>query len=332
MLPETFYIPTDDGWTLALHHYPAMGAARHYPVLMVHGLGANRLNFDLDDRYSFARATRARGFDVYVLEMRGAGMSCAPGGRDRTLYSWGFADYAERDFPTAVSYVLERANTTALHAVGHSMGGMICYALGSQGIGELRSIVTVGSPLISALNLGTMERRMLQLAAGLGPAVTFTPAPQRRVPLRRLLGTAGMFGQLSTRLADNFLLNGDNCDAAVVGRMAREAIDDIPLKLIAEITSQMGGSSSSGPYDYEFNLGNIRAPVLVISGAVDKVATPASVRAAVERLTGSDVRWRQMGLQSGDRADYGHVDLMVGRNAPEEVYPVMLDFLQEVDG
>lgn len=330
MLPETFYIPTDDGWTLALHHYPALAASRHYPVLLVHGLGANRLNFDLDERYSFARAARARGFEVYILEMRGAGMSCAPGGRDRSLYSWGFADYAERDLPTAVSYILERANAQGLHAVGHSMGGMVLYALGSQGISELRSITTVGSPLVSQLSLGATERRVLQLAAGLGPATTFTPTAQKRVPLRRLFGTASLLGQLSTRLADNILLNADNCDANVIGRMAREAIDDIPIKLIAEITAHMNGGIK-GPYDFESKLGNIRCPALVLSGSVDKVATPASVRACVERLTGADVRWRQMGIPSGDRVDYGHVDLMMGRAAPDEVYPVILDFLQEVD-
>jgi hypothetical protein len=38
-----------------------------------------------------------------------------------------------------------------------------------------------------------------------------------------------------------------------------------------------------------------------------------------------------MGRRFGDRADYGHGDLLVGRAAPEEVYPLILDFLDEVD-
>src|SRR5687768_14984028 len=102
MLSETFYAPTEDGWRLAIHHWPAKGERRRHPVLMVHGLGANRLNFDLDDRYSLARAARARGYDVFVLELRGAGLSISPGGQDRFNFQWGFGEYSQVDLPVAV--------------------------------------------------------------------------------------------------------------------------------------------------------------------------------------------------------------------------------------
>src|SRR5689334_14050628 len=151
MLSDTLYVPTADGWRLALHHWPAKGIRRRHPVLMVHGLGANRLHFDLDERHSIARAARARGFDVFILELRGAGLSISPGGQDRVNFQWGFGEYKDLDLPPAIAAVLERTGAQKLHGLGHSMGGMVFYAYGVKRPPELRSIVTVGAPLVHDL-------------------------------------------------------------------------------------------------------------------------------------------------------------------------------------
>ena len=331
MSNETLYVATDDGWTLALHLYPGFGPKRRHPVVMVHGMGANRLHFDLNERHSLARAAQARGFDTWVVELRGAGLTLAPGGRSRSLYQWGFADYAERDMPTAVSYVLERSGSRQVHAVGHSLGGMLCYHLATAAPAQLRSVTTVGSPLASHLALGGRERRVLQLAASLGPVTTFTPTPQRRVPLRRVLGAAAMFGAWSTRLVDNFALNAANCEPQTLAQLAREGIDDVPIRLVADLAYAQGQRGSSSLFAYEERLGTLLAPVLVMGGSVDRIATPASVGEAVARMGGPDVRWRQLGRVHGDAHDYGHVDLIIGRSAPEEVYLPIVDFLLEHD-
>ncbi len=332
MVPETLYARTEDGWSLARHHFAPRHLSRRHPVLMVHGIAANRLHFDLDERYSLARAARTRGFEVYVVELRGAGLSGAPGGRDRSLFQWGFADYVERDLPTAIATVLERCGVQALHVIGHSMGGMLRYSLGVSGPGERCSITTLGTPLIGQLGLGMIERRLLQLAGTLGPASNFTPTAQRRVPLRRLLGAATRFVPFSARLADGILLNGQNCEPEVVARIAREGIADVPIQLISEISTHAAkGFSADGPYAYESHLHKIVAPVFALGGCADRVAPVSSLRLLVSRLVGRDVRYRELGVRFGDRADYGHLDLLVGRNAPDEVYPQVLDFLEEVD-
>jgi pimeloyl-ACP methyl ester carboxylesterase len=326
MLPETFYAPTDDGWRLALHHWPSKGSRRH-PVLMVHGLGANRLNFDLDDRHSLARAARARGYDVYVLELRGAGLSISPGGQDRFNFQWGFGDYSQVDLPVAVQAVLDKSGAQAVHGVGHSMGGMLFYSLGVRQPKSLKSITAVGAPLVCELDLAPRERRLLKVATRLAPQ-----SSQRRVPMRRLMGVAGRFVPIASRLVDGLLLNAQNTDPDVMGRMAREAINDVPLKLVLELTHQMAnGKNAEGPYAYEQHLDRINVPVFAMGGSADRIAPPQSVAAAVARLAATDVRYREMGRKFGDSADYGHVDLLVGKNAPDEVFPLLLDFLDEVD-
>ncbi len=327
MLPEVVYAPTKDGWQLAMHHWPGRGPARRHPVLMVHGLGTNRLNFDLDERHSVAQAARDRGFDVFILELRGAGLSRPPGGRDRALYQWGFGDYSSRDLPAATAKVLQISGAKQIHGFGHSMGGMLFFASAVRRPPELRSITAVGSPLLCELDLGRREKRLLNLAAKLVPA-----SRQRRVPLRQLMGAAGLFISLSSRLVDGILLNSANCDSEVAGVFAREGINDVPVQIILEITHQMAnGHSEDGPYAYESHLDRVDTPVLAICGSVDRIAPAASVAALVARLRSRDVRYREMGTAHGDRADYGHADLLVGRAAPQEVFPLLMDFLEEVD-
>ena len=68
-----------------------------------------------------------------------------------------------------------------------------------------------------------------------------------------------------------------------------------------------------------------------IGGCMDRVAPPRAVEAATARVGADAVRYREMGLRFGDRADYGHVDLLVGRRAPAEIYPQVVDFIEEMD-
>lgn len=329
--PSRYFAHTEDGWDLALYAYLPRRRRHRHPLLLVHGIAANRLHFDLDARYSLARAAAARGFAAYVLELRGAGLSRAPGGRDRGLFQWGFADHAERDLPTAIATVLELAGVAAVHVVGHSMGGMLLYSIATAAPRELRSITTVGTPLVGQLGYGMLERRLLQLAGTLGPATTFTPAGQRRVPLRRLLGAATRFVPFSARLGAGLLYNRLNCEPQVVSRLGREGIADVPIQLISEITAHARAFEHEGPFGYEAFLQHIDAPVLALCGAADRIAPSASVRLLISRLRGRDIRYREMGLRWGDRADYGHADLLVGRFAPDEIYPQILDFCEEMD-
>ena len=328
MRADVLYAKTGDGWQLALHHWPHRGKKKRLPILMVHGLAANRHNIDLDERHSVARAARDRGFEVYVLELRGAGLSRPPGGRDRALFQWGFEEHKNLDLPAAVALVRDHAGSEQLHGLGHSMGGMLLYAHAVHEKKALRSITTVGSPLISQLNLGPREKRLLKLGMRLAPSGTI-----KRVPIKNLVGVAGRFVPLSARLADGMLLNVANTEPEVIGRMAREGINDIPLQMLLEMWAQMSepGAQTEGPYAHEARLGDIRVPVHAISGNVDRVAPHRSVEAAVARLDGPDVRYRRMGKGEGDRADYGHGDLLVGRAAPEEVFPPLIDFVEEMD-
>jgi pimeloyl-ACP methyl ester carboxylesterase len=327
MSGEVLYVSTEDGWQLPLHIYQAQKPRFKHPVLMVHGLGTNRLNLDLDARLSVARAARERGFNVYLLELRGAGLARPPEGKQVSDLEWGFSEHREMDLPVAVQKALEHSGARGLHGFGHSMGGMLWCAFATGRPPELRSVSAVGSPLLSALKLSARARHLLNFATRLAPANAW-----RHVPIKPLLFAAGSFITVSSKLADGMLLNAENCDAEVMARMAKEGINDVPLRLLTEFARQSRSEARDGdPFDFERALGKVDVPVHVVSGSVDRVAPKEAVLALAQRLKGRDVRYREMGKSSGDAADYGHGDLLVGRSAPEEVFPLLLDFLEAVD-
>ena len=327
MSAEVLFAVTEDGWQLPLHVLSAPKPRFHSPVLMVHGLGTNRLNLDLDVHLSLARAARDRGFNVYLLELRGSGLSRPPEGRAIADFEWGFGEHREMDMPAAVLKVLAHSGAQGLHGLGHSMGGLLWCALATRRPPELRSVTTIGSPLLSAVKLNARERHLLNFATRFAPANAL-----RRVPIKPLLFAAGTFISVSSKLADGMLLNADNCDEEVMARIAREGIDDVPMKLLLEIGAETRGEAGDdSPYRFEKDLDRITVPVHVVSGSVDRLAPKAAVLALSARIRSSDVRYREMGKASGDTADYGHGDLLVGRSAPKEVFPILLDFLEQVD-
>src|SRR5689334_4166748 len=73
---ELYRSPTDDGSAIALGRYlPRERRRFQQPVVLCHGLGANRFALDFDERHSLARYLARRGFETWVLELRGRGLA-----------------------------------------------------------------------------------------------------------------------------------------------------------------------------------------------------------------------------------------------------------------
>src|SRR6266542_2766842 len=88
---------TTDGWRIAVLRYRPGKPSQRAPVLLVHGIAANRYNLDLTEELSLARHLCQRGWDVWLVELRGRGLSLRPRLFSGVRYDWSFDDYAERD-------------------------------------------------------------------------------------------------------------------------------------------------------------------------------------------------------------------------------------------
>ncbi|KAG5586521.1 hypothetical protein H5410_046955 [Solanum commersonii] len=64
-------------WRLALWRYlpPLQAPRRNHPLLLLSGIGTNAIGYDLSPQSSFARYMCNQGFDTWILEVRGTGLS-----------------------------------------------------------------------------------------------------------------------------------------------------------------------------------------------------------------------------------------------------------------
>jgi predicted alpha/beta hydrolase len=315
---------TPDGWDLALHHY---GGTRPElpPVILCPGYACNRYFLDFDDRYSLARFLAGRGFDAWVLELRGHGYS-EPAG-ERPNWGWTFDDLVRFDVPTAINHVRSRCAGRAPVWLGHSMGGMVIYAaLGQDETvrAAVAGLVTLASPIA----FPPVASRMMR---GFGGFLMALPFPQRLPQHNVLVALWSIIGWAAPGAAA-VGMNPDNIDHQVFGQALRRCICNVPRTMLRQLARwSLSGEfrSADGSIDYRANLAHVTTPALIIAGAADQLAAPEMVRFAYEHVGSVQRHYREFGVGAGDSADYGHVDLIFGRRAPEEVFPTISAWLEQ---
>jgi pimeloyl-ACP methyl ester carboxylesterase len=325
---ERYWARTRDGWRLALHRHRPARSGHRTPVLLCHGMSSNRWNMDGPGDVSLARYLARKGYDVWILELRGAGKSTRPSWLNRKRYDWRFEDYVYHDGPAALRVVLHETGARQVHWVGHSMGGMIAYALLMSPVhGKIASAVTLGSPTMSdvghpVLNIGLPYRSLLR----------YVP---RRIPLGTLARCGAPFAPLLTRLFNRQI--GDlgfapgNADNAHYRALLLTAIDDLPASLLREFARWYDTKAMSDRYamfDFTEHLERIKTPVLVIAGSHDGLTPVRDLEHVYRRIGAADKAFKIVGKRYGYAHDYSHADLVLGLHAPDDVYPMILDWLE----
>ncbi|MCJ8167825.1 alpha/beta fold hydrolase [Atopomonas sediminilitoris] len=114
------------------------------PVVLLHGSFSNR-RFWCSPRGIGLGAELARaGFDVWIPEMRGHGLSPRNQAYDHNTV----ADYARYDLPSIAAFVMEQSGGQRPHWIGHSLGGTtLAAALGGAYLTEheMASVVLFGT-------------------------------------------------------------------------------------------------------------------------------------------------------------------------------------------
>ncbi|MFZ6046556.1 alpha/beta fold hydrolase [Pseudomonas sp. CR3202] len=107
-------------------------AARGVPVVLVHGSFSNRRFWYSPKGLGLGPHLARAGFDVWIAEMRGHGLSP----RNQQYRRNRVADYARYDLPAIAEFVREQSGQVP-HWIGHSLGGTtLAAALGGQYLGE----------------------------------------------------------------------------------------------------------------------------------------------------------------------------------------------------
>lgn len=309
-----------DGWSLAVYHRAPATRRFVEPVVLCHGLAANRFNFDLDPPYSLSAHLADAGFECFVIEWRGTGGSRRQPPRAPRWYT--VDDHIDQDGPAALALALAETGAPRAFWVGHSLGGLVGYAV-AQGphAAQLAGLVTIGSPV--SLQPPRFVRRLLQVGVVLSHPWSFR---------QELLSSA--FAPLAGRL---------HVAAADVLANTREIEPHLQRQLLAHQVASIGRGvllqfadwAESGHFrsvdrqrDFRAGLAKVQVPVLCIAGSADLMAPAVSVLPAVDLLGSTDKTALVFGAQHGHGADYGHADLVFGRCAPTEVYPAVTAWLE----
>ncbi|XP_021298853.1 uncharacterized protein LOC110427639 isoform X1 [Herrania umbratica] len=250
-------------------------------------------------------------------------------------YDWDFDHYLEEDVPAAMEYIRAQTkpNDGKLVAIGHSMGGILLYAMlsrcGSEGREpKLKAVVTLASSLDY-----TSSKSTLKLLLPLADPAQALNVPV--VPLGTLLAAAY---PLSSRppyvLAwlNNLISAEDMMHPELLKKLVLNNFCTIPAKLILQLTTafrEKGLCDRSGKFFYRDHLHKSNVPVLAVAGDQDLICPPEAVEETVKLFPENLVTYKVFGDHQGPH--YAHYDLVGGRLAVEQVYPCILQFLGHYD-
>ncbi|MCC5814648.1 MAG: alpha/beta fold hydrolase [Leptospira sp.] len=319
---------TEDGWKLSLEHFvPAKGITKKNPVILCHGLGASRTYYKLNEERSMVQLLLNQGYEVFLLDLRGRYSAGNPGlfFGDKT-FSYNFDDYVIYDMDAAITEVLKISGKESVNWVGHSMGGMIAYSrIGSYGEKRIANLVTIGSPFsFSEPNEAIKNMNKMKSMTPLLPVV----------PARRLARIKA--GIRVPILPDGSVINliywPDNIDLNIQRGMQLTTVNDIAIPEINQFSSWVEKGnihSNDGKIIYSKNLKNIKIPTLLVWGTRDNLAPGMVVRRVYDSIGSKDKSIHIVGRSQGHSEDYGHTDLIVGRNADKEALFPIVTWLNE---
>ncbi len=300
---------TDDGWQCHLFRCPPPPGASGEPVLMVHGLGLNRLSLDYDDQEGLAALLHAWGFDVYILEHR-ADASAFPPRRPR---SYDADTIAAQDVPAAIQTILARTGHSRIAWVGHGFGGQLLYIHLAQ---DPHSPVFAGACLGAATRFpsATSTARLAGLVARLLPPRLGLPSRQ----VLRLLSPSSHRGDATSAVSSGGI------SGPVLRGVLNHGIENLAGGLVRQVARWISTGilcDRHARVDYLEALRGHPLPLLVVASRGDSVCPPESAIRVLDYMDEAG----KLSLVTAEPC--GHLDLVQGRTAATATGPAVASWL-----
>ncbi|KAJ4820566.1 alpha/beta hydrolase family protein [Rhynchospora pubera] len=253
-------------------------------------------------------------------------------------YDWDFDHYLEEDIPAAMSYINLHSGRKdgKILAIGHSMGGILLYAMVAKCCYEnveprLAAIVTIASSVDY-----TTSNSSLKLLLPLADPAQALNVPA--VPLGALLSAAYrpyhssgppyLLSWLNEQISCQDMMHPELFSKLVLNNFCT-----VPAKVLLQLTTAFrdgGLRNRNGDFYFKEHLPNCNVPVLALAGDRDLICPPEAVYETVKLLPQNMVTYKVFGKPEGPH--YSHYDLVGGRLAVNEVYPCIVEFLTCHDG
>lgn len=343
---------TEDGWEIALYHYPPKGTPKEKPPLVLcHGMALNNFFWHITKKNNLPQWLADRGYDVWCCDLRGNGES-----RYRKRYNrfqgintgmrkrgrgeyWTVDDYANFDVPAIIDAVREKTGSDKVTWIGHSMGGMVLYAylINHSDDEKVANFVALGSPIMMPQPANDILRKMVADADVVNAALD---AKVMKIVLRNF----AILSTLAPTDLDILYYRRDNVTATSVIALWAYACENIQrgvsdqlMEMVktgrfweeGKIPYNAAEADGKEPADYTSQLSRIKIPILLLCAKADNMAPEIAVQLAYHGVGSEDRTYRLFALSNKYSADYGHCDLVTGVNARREVYPVIFEWLEK---
>lgn len=250
-------------------------------------------------------------------------------------YNWDFDNYLEEDIPSAMEYVRTQTKPEdgKLLAIGHSMGGMLLYAMlsrcGLKGMDSgLASVTTIASTLEYSSS-GTLLKYLLPMKE---PAQALNVSA---LPIDTMLEMAHplicrppyALSWLTTNISAPQMMEPE-----VIEKLVLNSLCPVPAKLLYQLATSVdkgGLRDRTGSFYYKDHISTTNVPILALAGDWDIVCPPDAVYETVKLIPEHLATYKVFGSPGGPH--YGHQDMISGRTARSEIYPLIIQFLQRHD-
>lgn len=331
--PTTHFFTTSDNVTLRLKRF---NAGTKGPVILSHCVGVSGLMFALDTiEVNLVEYLCNNDYDVWLLDHR---LSIElPSSHLLSPLD----DVANKDYPAAIRTVCEISGADSVQVVAHGAGSSTLTMALLSGLKNVNSVVCsqISTHLYSAnINVFKAKFRAPAILRALGKkwlnsytdsnagivskaydaSLYFMPLPedeQCNSPACHRIST--LFGELY----EHAQLNEET--HAALPRMFGK-VNLSALKQTSEILLKNHLIDADGNDTYLPNIESLKLPMLFISGSKNQSVLAKSTQKTLDTLTETN------GAEYYSRKEienYGHVDCIIGKNAVNDVYPFILDFL-----
>ncbi|XP_050224521.1 uncharacterized protein LOC126674165 isoform X1 [Mercurialis annua] len=250
-------------------------------------------------------------------------------------YDWDFDTYLEEDVPAAMEYIRAESKPKdgKLLAIGHSMGGILLYAMLSRcGCDGRDSGLAAVVTLASSLDYTSSNSRLKLLLPLADPAQALSVPV---VPLGALLSAAFPLSSRPPYVLSwlNYMISAqDMMHPELLEKLVLNNFCTIPAKLLLQLTTAFrdgGLCDRSGKFFYKDHLPKNNVPVLALAGDQDLICPPDAVEDTVKLIPKHLVTYKLLGEPEGPH--YAHYDLVGGKLAVKQIYPCIIQFLSQHD-
>ena len=278
------------------------------PLLLVHGFGQNRHAWHLSRR-SLANHLAHAGHDVFKLDLRGHGRSRRMGSRPAARVE----EYLHEDLPRALDAIRATSGHERVVIVGHSMGGLLGYALAGELPQRVHAVAALAAPYDWARGAPVLEA--LAHAAALVGRVGFRTTAFPMAAVRALFDATQPLWDSRLVPLPVRAWRPRSFEPAVLEEFLASAFDGATFGELASLTSYRAGRPEHLARAFESR----DIPLLVVAGTHDPLALPAAARAAYDRSASRDRTFVTFPA--------GHADLLLGRHAPSQLWPTLTRWL-----